>query len=100
VEEFNCQLLNVHKVGFVMQTKVHTAEPFVPQPSASEVEVAIGKLKKYKSVGVDEILVELIKTGGEKLLSEIHKLIKLIWYKEELPRQWKSVNCGTYSRKG
>jgi hypothetical protein len=27
---------------------MHTAEPFVPEPSASEVEVAIGKLKRYK----------------------------------------------------
>jgi hypothetical protein len=34
---------------------MHAAEPFVPEPSVSEVEVAIGKLKKYKSpcVGSD-----------------------------------------------
>jgi hypothetical protein len=34
-------------VGGVSQTEVQTAEPFVPQPSISEVEVAIGKLKTY-----------------------------------------------------
>jgi hypothetical protein len=34
---------------------MHTAAPFVPQPSAFEVEVAIGKLKSYKSPGVDQI---------------------------------------------
>jgi hypothetical protein len=40
-----CELLNVHGAGGVRQTEMHTAEPFVPEPSASEVEVAIGKLK-------------------------------------------------------
>jgi hypothetical protein len=37
-----------------------TAEPFVPQPSASEAEVAVGKLKRYKSPGVDQIPLELL----------------------------------------
>jgi hypothetical protein len=39
---------------------MHTAEPFVPELSASEVEVAIGKLIRYKSPGVDQIAEELI----------------------------------------
>jgi hypothetical protein len=47
------QLLNVHGAGGVRKTEIHTAEPFVPEPIASEVEVAIGKLKRYKSPGVD-----------------------------------------------
>jgi hypothetical protein len=72
-----------NKLGGVRQTAVHTAEPFVPEPSASEVEVATGKLKRYKTPGVDQIPAELIQSGGEKLRSEIHKLIKLIWNKEE-----------------
>jgi hypothetical protein len=57
---------------------MHTAEPFELQPSAAEVEVAIGKLKRCKSPGVDQIPAELIQAGGEILRSEIHKLIKLI----------------------
>jgi hypothetical protein len=72
------QLLNTQGAGGVRQTEMHTAEPFVPEPSASEVEAAIGKLKRYKSPGVDQILAELIQAGGETLCSEIHKLIKLI----------------------
>jgi hypothetical protein len=55
----------------------------------SEVEVAIRKLKRYKSPGADQIPAELIQAGGGTLHSEIHKLIKLIWNKEELPHQWK-----------
>jgi hypothetical protein len=57
----------------VRQTEMHTAEPFVPEPSASEVEVAVGKLKRYKSRGFDQIPTELIQAEGEHLLSEIHK---------------------------
>jgi hypothetical protein len=45
-KNYFCQLLNVNGAGSVRQTEMHTAEPFVPEPSASEVEVAIGKLKR------------------------------------------------------
>jgi hypothetical protein len=31
------------------QTEIHTAEPFVPESSAAEVEVAIRKMKRYKA---------------------------------------------------
>jgi hypothetical protein len=81
--------LNVYGEGGVRQTEMHTAESFVPGPSASEVGVAIGKLRRYKSPGVDQITAELIQAGGETLRSEIHMLIKLIWNKDELPHQWK-----------
>jgi hypothetical protein len=78
---------------------MHTAEPFVPEPSASKVEVAIGKLKRYKSPGVDHIPAERIQTAVETLRSEIHKLTKLIWNKEELPHQWKELTVVPINRK-
>jgi sorting nexin-29 len=65
-------------------------------------------LKRYKSPGVDQIPSELIQAGRETLRSEIHKLIKLIRNKEELPPQWKKsvvepvhekgdkIDCGNY----
>ena len=53
----------------------HTAEPLVPEPSASEVELAIDKLKSHKSSGIDEIPAELIKAGGRKICLEIYKLL-------------------------
>jgi hypothetical protein len=74
--------LNVQGPGGIWQTEIHTAEPFVPEPSAAEVEVTIRKMKKYKAPGSDQIPAELIQAG-------IHKLIMLIWNKEELPHQWK-----------
>jgi hypothetical protein len=38
-------------------------------------------LKKYKLPGGDQIPAELFKTGGEILLSAIHKLINSVWNK-------------------
>jgi hypothetical protein len=52
-KNYFCQLLNVHGVGGVRQAEMRTAEPFVPEPSASEVEVAIGKLKRHRSPSDD-----------------------------------------------
>jgi hypothetical protein len=88
-KNFFNQVLNVHGVLDVRQKDIHMAEPLVPEPSLVEVEIAIGKLKSYKSPGTDQILAELIEAGGEKLCSETHKFICSIWNKEELPQQWK-----------
>jgi hypothetical protein len=41
-------------------------------------------LKEYKLPGSDQIPSEVISTGGETLLSAIHKLINSVWNKEEL----------------
>jgi hypothetical protein len=76
-------VVNVHGVYDVRQMDIHTAEPLVPEPSLIEVEIAIGKLKSYKSPGTDQISAELIKAGGETLYSEIHRLICYIRNKEE-----------------
>jgi hypothetical protein len=71
-------VLNVQGVHDVRQMDIHTAEPLVSEPSLVEVEIAIGKLKSYKSPGTDNIPDELIKAGGETLYSEIHRLIRFI----------------------
>ena len=59
----------------VGQAEIHTAEPLVPEPSASEVELAIDKLNSHKSPGIDQIPAELLKAGGRTMCLEIHKLI-------------------------
>jgi hypothetical protein len=99
-KNYFCQLLNVQGPGDIRQTEIHTAETFVPGPSAAEVEVAIRKIKRYKAPGSDQIQEELIQAGGETLHSEIHKLIKLIWNKEELPYQWKESIVVPINKKG
>jgi len=79
------QLFNVHGVKEVGQAEIHTAEPLVPEPNASEVELAIDKLKIYKSPGIDQIPAEFIKAGGRTIFLEIHKLITSIWKRQKLP---------------
>jgi hypothetical protein len=79
---------------------IHTAEPLVPEPSLVEVEIAIAKLKSYKSPSTDQIPAELIKAGGKTLYSEIHRLICSILNKEELPHQWKESIIVPIFKKG
>jgi hypothetical protein len=50
--------------------KKHIAESLVPEPSAFQGEMAIGK-KKDKSSGTDQIPAELFKSGGRTIYSVI-----------------------------
>jgi hypothetical protein len=69
-------LLNVNNVSDVRQIEMHTAEPLVTGLSPFELEIAVSKLKKYKSPGSDQILAELIQTRGEHCcLRSINSLI-------------------------
>jgi hypothetical protein len=90
----------VHNVSDVRQIEVQTAEPLVRGPSRLEVEIAITKLKKYKSPGSDQIPAELIQTRGEILLSAIHKHINSVWNKKELPEPWKESIIVPIHKKG
>jgi hypothetical protein len=57
------------------RTKYITAELLMPKPGAFEFEMAIEKLKRYKSQDIDHIQAELInKTGSIVVCSETHKL--------------------------
>jgi hypothetical protein len=94
------QLLNIHGVNDVRQTEAHTAQPLVPKPSAFEVEMAIEKLKRHKSPGIDQIPAELIEAGGRTIRSEIHKLIISIWNREEFPEEWKESVIVPIYKKG
>jgi hypothetical protein len=68
-KHFFNQVINVHGVHDVRQMDIHMAEPLIPKPSLVRVEIAIGKLKSYKSLSTDQILAELIKAVGEMLYS-------------------------------
>jgi hypothetical protein len=93
------QLLQCIVSGMLRQIEIHTAEPLVPGSSHLEVEIATGKLKKYKTPGTDQIPEELSQAGDKRLLCMIHRLINSIWNKEELPNQWKeSIILQIYKR--
>jgi hypothetical protein len=57
-------LIECAYVSDVRQIELHLAEHLVPWPSFLEVEIAIAKLKKYKSPGGDQIPAELIQARG------------------------------------
>jgi hypothetical protein len=100
VEKFFNQVLNVHGVHDVRQMDIHMVGPLVPEPSLVEVEIAIRKLKSYKSPGTDQIPAKFIKAGCETLYSEIHRLICSAWYKDKLPQQWKEPVIVPIYKKG
>jgi hypothetical protein len=75
--------------------------------------MAIEKLKRPRSQGIDQIPAEMIKAGGRTIRFEIHKLIICIWNKEELPEEWKGsiivlpiykkgdkIDCSNYKGEG
>jgi hypothetical protein len=86
--------------SYVSQTEIYTAEPLVPEPSASEAEMANKSLNRCKSPCIDKIPAELIKAGGRMICSQIHKLIYSNWNKEELPKQWKESIIVPVDKKG
>ena len=61
-----CQLFNVHGISDVSKRERHIAEPLLPEPSASEGEISVEKLKRHKSPGNDQIQPELIKARDRK----------------------------------
>ena len=68
-KDYFSQLLNMHEDNDVGEIEIKTAEPLIPDPTLLEVEIAIEKLKKYKSPGIDQIPKELIQNDGNSLLT-------------------------------
>jgi len=83
------QLFNVHGVKDVGQAEIHTAEPLVPDPSATEFELVMDKTKSHKSPGIDKIPAEMNKSGGRKICLVVPKTIASIWKKKKLSEDWK-----------
>ena len=76
-------------INDIRQTEIHTADLLLRELSAFEIEMAVEKLKKHKSPGIDQIPAEFIKAGRRTIRSDIHKLINSIWIKKEFPEKWK-----------
>jgi len=81
-------LMNVHGVNDVRQTDIHR-ELLVP-----EIEMAIEKLERHKSPGVDPQQSGLKQEVGQFVLRSLN--INSIWNKEELPRGVEGVYHCTY----
>jgi hypothetical protein len=71
----------------------------VPEPNDLIFRWLLKNIKRYKSLGIDQIPAEFIKVGGRTIRAEIHKPINSIWNIEEVPQQWMvSVIVPTYKK--
>jgi len=69
--------MNIYVVNDVTKTEIHTAKPLVPESSASDIELAIEKLKSHKPPGIDQIPAEMIKAGVEQFAMRTINLLFL-----------------------
>ena len=93
-----CQVLNVLGVNDGRQPEIQQTL-LVPEASAFEPEMAIEKLKRHISPGIDQIPVDLITTGGWPFRSEIHKLIDSILSKQPLLNSGRSQSLNLFVRR-
>ena len=68
---------------------------------ASEIAEIIKNLEKEKAVGPDGVNNEMIKDGGRSMKKSIIRMMKTIYEKEELPKDWnKAYIKNIYKGKG
>ena len=65
-----------------------------------EVEAAVKTLKEGKAAGVDNIPGELIKAGGEDMISALTNICNKIWQTGEWPTPWTQSLIITLPKKG
>ena len=53
-----------------------------------EVEKAIAKLKNGKASGVDGVIGEIVKYGGEDMVRALVMLFQEVWRREKIPKEW------------
>ena len=96
----NSSILNFNQSTNLEGSEIFTVEPNIPEPSLLESITRYREFKKHNAPGLHHIPSELIQAGGDKLYEEIHKLIVLIWNKEELPQEWKESIIIPIHKKG
>lgn len=69
-------------------------------PSEEEINKAVKFLKYHKSAGDDEIVAEMIKAGGPTSTNILHRLLKEIWEKKEVPQDWRDATVIPIHKKG
>ena len=79
---------------------VHTVKPLEPEPSAFDVGMTIGKLKRYKSSGIDQIPAELIKQGAVQFALRSINLFILFGLRRIVPEEWKESIIVPIYKKG
>lgn len=93
------ELLNCEQIINQECEEVYSADPYIPDPSYTEVVTAIRKLKNNKAPGSDLMCAELIKYGNEPMYNALHKIICKVWQSETMPKEWNiGVICPVYKK--
>lgn len=56
-----------------------------------EVENAIRRLNMGKAAGIDGITAEMLKYGGEEMISIMHRICQMAWEQGRVPGDWKKA---------
>ncbi|KAF2888299.1 hypothetical protein ILUMI_17874, partial [Ignelater luminosus] len=70
------------------------------EPAKKEIIEIIKKSKNNKSPSEDSITIEQIKYSSEKIFDRIYNLIKQIWKKECMPKEWSQALIHPVHKKG
>ena len=65
-----------------------------------EVRRAVEKLKNSKAAGIDGIMAEVLKYGGEWMLESVWELCREVFEKEKIPEQWSKAVKVPIRKKG
>lgn len=71
-----------------------------PDITMEEVQATIKDMKTNKATGDDDISIDMIREGGENLLSKITKLLNICLKEAEIPKAWKNANVILLYKKG
>ena len=82
-------------------TKLPCMEELDEPPTIEELSKEIDNLQSRKAAGMDAISPELIKSGKESLLDDLHQLLVECWETGDLPQEMRDCKITTlYKNKG
>jgi len=72
----------------------------VPPILNSEIEHAMQKMKKRKAPGEHQVVIEMLKAGGEIVKEKIRELFNIVIRREQVPKEWKNAIITLIFKKG
>ena len=72
----------------------------VPPILDSEVEIAMKDMKNNKAPGEDQIVMEMLRAGGEIVRTKLKELFNQVLRREEVPKEWKNAIITLILKKG
>ena len=65
-----------------------------------EIEKVVQDMKNGKASGVDEVIAEVLKHGGEGMMTALFVLCREVWGKERVPKEWMKGVISPILKKG